>query len=339
MDNYIDWTGKNPAANQSTTSSQVQPGHNSSTYSQWQTPSTATPSSQTPYNPDGHNLNANEVRSQAVSPASYPQQSYAMPYVAGTQMSPSISPPISNTPQYTYPQMVSQGRSSSEEAHSTTGANAQGRHIQSSATNTQQLPQQSYQSQAQMPGYTNPYTYANNSIYGNIYAPAQQGTQNYAPQYNGHTAANAGAHGTYGGYQSSMPTAQMSRTMSPQLQYNYSQNGNHGQYMAQNTMSQYQRPEDALKRMNGNGQSWSPYQYNALPPQTNNMQHAGYPHNNSMYAHQWQQQQQQQQPTLGQTVYFPMDNKPAQAVAKPSAKPSSPPRPKVRISQAVQLNY
>lgn len=273
-------------------------------------------------------MNANEQRPQAVSPASFSHQGYAAPYAATTPMSASMSPPITNATQYTYPQMMSQSRSSPEEAQNTPGQSAQSRHTPSTST-AQQVPQQAYQAQGQVSGYTNPYTYANNSIYGNMYA--QQGAQGYASQYGGHNNPNAGPQNNYAGYQNAMPTAQISRNMSPQLQYNYSQNNNHGQYLGHNPVSQYQRPEDALQRMNGNGQPWSAYQYNALPPQSHNLHHAPYPQANNGYAQQWQpQQQQQQQPTVGQTVYYSMDNKPVQISSKPQPKPSSPPRPKVR---------
>lgn len=298
MENYIDWTGKT----QGNTKLQPPPMTSPSPGVFWHPDHINNSAShQNPYNDDNNDQQRLREQTQDLRQSSdYSSQTYK-PNTA--TMSPSVSPSISNLgeSQYNFPQMM--GRTDSTRPEGTTpGPTADNTtsHHQTPSQNSYVPPQQAYPNPYSYANASNPY---NSNPYNELYPAQQIQTSNYLSPYT--AQAPNGVH--YTNYEMHHSNGQQPPSnMNAQTHY---QHASGPTYMQPQPSYQYQRPEDALNRVHQ--QTWQPqYQYS----------HA---QNVNPY-NQWQP------PPIGQTVYYPIENRPVAPKVKPKIeRPSSPVRPTV----------
>lgn len=307
MENYIDWNDSSASKSQGdaqhqnlgTATSQPSP-------LQWHNATNSNNAPlQNPYNVDV----AHKAPEKGRQVSDYGQQSYTPTYSTGNMMSPSLSSSATNPQhQYMYPMMPMQ-RNSSQQSYPSGGAQNTASHLLDTSSHLGSYPQQSVQTNS----YPNPYSYANGANPYNIYNTPVQSHQNY---YNNHAMHNSHAGTSNGQYpaQGAQNSHSLPRSMSPQVQYQYHyQQNTNPQYQPQ--FQQYQRPEDALNRVQ---QSWPGGKVAPSSQPTNG---------NPQYM-TWQGNNMQ----TGQTVYYDMNARPVMSPAKSVARaalPSSPPRPDV----------
>lgn len=315
MDNFIDWSD-------ATSKSQIDAGpdtkqdiHVQTPSGNWQaqnhTTSRASAPIQNPYNTESEH----KETAQGRQPNNYTSSTYRHSYTNDAIMPSSTSPPIPvSQQQYMYTPMLTQQHNSTQHTYPPVDVSRQQQQHHSNGS-AQYSYAQDTQQQAQ--SYPHPYTYANGSNSYNPYSTHYSSQSNYMAPYNSQGVYN-GPVGNNGGNYPAQGVANHQQTIgsiSPQVQYPYQyQHSQHTPY-SQSPYQQYQRPEDALNRVQHTWQEPKPVTGNQV------ISHPQAP----SYA-QWQTQP-------GQTVYFGMDSRPIPPV-KPVQKPvtpASPPRPSVSL--------